>query len=251
MTMAGWNGSHYDEVSAPQFRWGVEILARLGDLGPGTVLDAGCGSGRVTEVLLGTSPQISVVALDASASMLEQARCRLARFEGRVSYAQGDLDGDIAGALLSSDPFDAVLSTGTFHWVKDPAGMYKKLFDLLVSGGRLVAQCGGAGSVAAVRRILDEIGVAWSALTRYANDAETATWLADAGFVDVWTWLSDEPVEFADQESLVDYLLGGVLAPYVGDRQAEEQRRISERVASGLDELILRFVRLNILARRP
>ena len=82
-----WNASAYDRVADPQARWGAAVLDRLPLAGDETVLDAGCGTGRVTELLLGRLPRGRVVALDASASMLVEARGRLARFGERVEYA--------------------------------------------------------------------------------------------------------------------------------------------------------------------
>ncbi len=74
-----WNAVSYDKVADPQARWGAEVLERLPLIGDETVLDAGCGTGRVTELLLARLPGGRVVALDASGAMLEQARGRLAR----------------------------------------------------------------------------------------------------------------------------------------------------------------------------
>src|SRR5690242_1546572 len=75
VTPAGdWNAASYDRVADPQARWGAEVLQRLPLVGDETVLDAGCGTGRVTELLLARLPRGGVVALDASEAMLEQAR---------------------------------------------------------------------------------------------------------------------------------------------------------------------------------
>lgn len=247
---ARWSGSHYDSVSDPQFRWGVEILSRLGEVGSGTVLDAGCGSGRVTEVLCDLQGEARVVAADISPTMLEEAEKRLARFAPRVRYARADLNGDLSD-LAAFAPFDAVISTGTLHWVTDHARFYRSIFSLLCPGAPLVAQCGGEGSVESVRLALDDLGVDWRSFNHYAGAAKTAGLLEEAGFEDVWTWLGPEPTEFGDRQALVDYLLGGVLAPYIADREPTERREIAEAVAGRLESPVVDFVRLNILARRP
>ena len=52
-----WDGSTYDRISAPQHAWGKEVLERLPLQGDETVMDAGCGSGRVTEMLLERLPR--------------------------------------------------------------------------------------------------------------------------------------------------------------------------------------------------
>jgi trans-aconitate 2-methyltransferase len=247
---AQWSGSHYDSVSDPQFRWGVDILSRLGDVGSGAVLDAGCGSGRVTEVLCGLQSEADVIAGDISPTMLEEAEKRLARFGPRVRYLRVDLNGDLA-ALSGLAPFAAVVSTGTLHWVTDHDRFYRSIFAMLRPGAPLVAQCGGEGSVESVRLALEDLGVEWRGFNHYAGAADTARLLEQAGFEDVWTWLHPEPAEFEDRQTLVDYLLGGVLAPYVARREAGERREIAEAVADRLESPVVDFVRLNILARRP
>src|SRR4029453_17331508 len=97
-----WDAETYDSIADPQFRWGAAVVDRLDLDGDETVLDAGCGSGRVTALLAERLPDGSVVALDGSTSMLE------------------------TGALRP--------------------------------GGRLVAQCGGAGNLAGVVRVLEGLG---------------------------------------------------------------------------------------------
>ena len=52
-----WDAETYDEVSVPQFAWGVGGAGRLELSGDETVLDAGCGSGRVTEELPSGCPR--------------------------------------------------------------------------------------------------------------------------------------------------------------------------------------------------
>jgi trans-aconitate 2-methyltransferase len=73
-----WDAVAYDRLSDPQLGWGTTVLERLALRGDETVLDAGCGSGRVTQKLLERLPGGRVVAFDASSTMLEEARRRLA-----------------------------------------------------------------------------------------------------------------------------------------------------------------------------
>src|SRR5215207_6727275 len=116
-----WDARTYDRVADPMHRWGLEVLDRLPLKGHERVLDAGCGSGRVTETLAERLPNGRVVALDASPAMLTEARRRLARFDDRIEYVQADL-----GKPLPLDGLvDAILSTATFHWVPDHATMFR------------------------------------------------------------------------------------------------------------------------------
>ena len=69
--------------------WGLAVLDRLPLRGDERVLDAGCGTGQVTEALRERLPNGEVVALDASPSMLEHARARLG--DDRVTFLAHDL----------------------------------------------------------------------------------------------------------------------------------------------------------------
>lgn len=249
--VSAWSGAAYDSVAVPQSRWGAEVLVRL-DLRPGArVLDAGCGSGRVTEQLLLRHPDVSVVALDSTESMLAHARSRLAPFGDRVQFVRADLEGNV-DAALDGTLVDAVFSTGTFHWIRDHGRLFHELAKVLSPDGALVAQSGGSGSLASVRRILDDLDVEWRPLNNYAEPGDTEQHLRMAGFSDVWAWLSPEPVEFPDRPALVEYLSAGALSPYLADRSPEHQRQVCDAVADRLDQPVLDFVRLNILARyRP
>ena len=195
-----WNASSYDRVADPQTRWGAEVLERLPLDGDETVLDAGCGTGRVTELLLARLPRGRVVALDASAAMLGEARGRLARFGDQVTYVHADL----AEPLPIDEPVDAVLSTATFHWVPDHDALFANLAAVMHPGGQLAAQCGGHGNIATVAAALVDLGIApaWN----FATPEATVRRLADAGFTDAEVWLEPHPVELEPGEPLLTYL---------------------------------------------
>src|SRR5438034_9386458 len=105
-----WDARTYDRVADPMTRWGAAVLDRLPLRGDERVLDAGCGSGRVTELLAVRLQRGSVVALDGSPAMIDQARSRLARFGTRIEFLLADLERPIP--LVQ--PVDAILSTATF-----------------------------------------------------------------------------------------------------------------------------------------
>jgi len=158
MTRHAWDGRVYDRIGTPQAAWGRAVLERLPLVGDETVLDAGCGSGRVTEMLLERLPRGRVLAVDGSDSMIAAARERLGD-DPRVRFAVADLlELDLGGERV-----DAILSTAVFHWIPDHDGLFRRLRAALRPGGRLVAQCGGRGNLDA---LLAEVDAAKAELAR-------------------------------------------------------------------------------------
>ena len=247
-TPRDWDAATYDRVSDPMTRWGTAVLDRLPLEGDESVLDAGCGSGRVTELLAGRLPRGRVVALDASPSMIDEARGRLARFGDRVSYVVADLGRPLP--LGSRAPVDAILSTATFHWVPDHDALFANLAAVLRRGGRLVAQCGGSGNIASIQAVLATIGDGWLGDVHFETPEATARRLAAAGFVEIEAWLQPEPTRFERGEPFETYLRTVVLGSHVARLPASERDAFVSEVAGRLGDPVIDYIRLNISARR-
>jgi trans-aconitate 2-methyltransferase len=247
-----WDAASYTAVSDPQFQWGREVLERLPLAGDETVLDAGCGSGRVTGLLLDKLPRGRVLAVDAAPSMVEEARKALD--PARTTLWVTDLV-----ELEVPEPVDAILSTAVFHWITDHDELFRRLYAALKPGGRLVAQCGGAGNVDNLHGKVGELAAeypefgkyfeGWDGPWNFATPAATAQRLGAAGFTDVDAWLERKDVEPPNpREFLRVVCLGHHL-----DRLPEELREpfvdmVRERAGTPLE---LDYVRLNIDARKP
>ncbi|MEA2622329.1 MAG: trans-aconitate 2-methyltransferase [Chloroflexota bacterium] len=240
-----WDAPTYDRVADPMTRWGGIVLDRLPLRGDERVLDAGCGSGRVTEQLLSRLPHGRVVALDASAAMVAEARRRLAPFGDRVEY----LVADLAAPLPIEGPVDAILSTATLHWVADHDAVFGNLAAVLRPGGRLVAQAGGPGNVRSLLEALASVGEDYRARYNFADPETTRERLEAAGFVDIDTWLQPEPTAFASDRELVDYLVTVIMRQLSG-RPAEDLPALAAEAARLLPGREVDYVRLNITARR-
>src|SRR5260370_16186056 len=110
-----WNAAEYHRLSAPQFQWGQHIVSQLRLRGDERLLDAGCGTGKLTRILLENLPRGHVVGLDLSRNMVLHARQNLEPdFGERVSFVCADLV-----ALPFRACFDGTFSTASFHWVLD------------------------------------------------------------------------------------------------------------------------------------
>jgi len=248
-----WDADTYDRVADPQEEWGREVLARLVLEGDETVLDAGCGSGRVTRLLLERLPRGRVIGVDASPSMIERARENLAAGGDRVELRVGDLL-----QLEPDPPADAVFSNATFHWILDHERLFERLFAALRPGGVLEAQCGGQGNIAEWKRAIEatEGDERFSSYLRgmpdthnFASVGDTRARLERAGFEVGDVWLENrevqprEPAAFARAVGLSKHL---ALLP------ADLHERFADTVLNSMAKpLTLEYVRLNISARRP
>jgi trans-aconitate 2-methyltransferase len=240
-----WDAATYDRIANPMARWGAAVVDRLPLRGDERVLDAGCGSGRVTQLLLDRLPRGSVVALDGSAAMLDEARRRLAPHRDRVTYVHAD----VARPLPVDPAVDAVLSTATFHWVLDHDALFANLAAVLRPDGWLVAQCGGVDNVASVLEAAAAEGRPADRLY-FPTAEDTVRRLEASGFEEVEAWLQPEPTPFNSQQELEAYLATIVLRTQVEGMRAEERSAFLAAVARRLPSCEIDYVRLNIQARR-
>jgi trans-aconitate 2-methyltransferase len=246
MQARDWDGASYDRISAPQEALGRAVLKRMRLRGDETVLDAGCGSGRVTEVLLERLPRGRVIAVDASPSMVEQARKRLG---SRVEVHEMDLlELDLA------HPVDAILSTATFHWVLDHDALSRRLRGALRPGGQLVAQCGGEGNIDHLRAIANSVLERepyaqhfhdWQTPWYYAAPEPTRDRLLAAGFTAAECWLQPAP-QYPEQPR--EFLAKVILGPHVQQLPEELRDPFLDAVLDdvGEAEMMVDYVRLNI-----
>ncbi len=241
-----WDARTYDRVADPMTRWGTSVLDRLPLDGDERVLDAGCGSGRVTERLAERLPRGRVIALDGSPAMVDTARGRLARFGDRVDYVVADL----GTRLPIEGVVDAVLSTATFHWVPDHDALFTNLAAITRPGGWLVAQCGGAGNIASIQRVLATVGDGWLGPVHFETVLATTRRLDAAGYVDIECWLTDEPTRFEPGEPFETYLRTVVLGAHLERIPPDEHDAFVQAVAEGVGEPVIDYVRLNIVTRR-
>lgn len=244
-----WDATTYDRVADPQTRWGTAVLDRLPLQGGETVIDAGCGTGRVTEHLLRRLPRGCVVALDASVAMLEQARACLGG-DDRVRFVHANLLSLTADDLGDAAPADAVFSTATFHWVLDHDRLFANLAAVLRPGGRLVAQCGGLGNIEALTAVVRSLGVERPGSWLYAAVDDTVQRLEKAGFTGVDVWTNQEPTPFNTTEELREFLEAVCLRECVaamGDHQRED---FLDAVVTRMPSRVIDYVRLNMVTTR-
>jgi trans-aconitate 2-methyltransferase len=251
MTIREWDGSVYDRISAPMEALGRAVLDRLALDGDETVIDAGCGSGRVTQALIERLPRGRVIAVDASPSMVATARERLERAgygPERVEVHEEDLL-----ELAVEEPVDAILSTATFHWVLDHERLFARLHAALRPDGRLVAQCGGRGNIDVLRGVANEVLAHepyaahfrdWRPPWNYAGPEETEGHLLGAGFAGAECWLQPAPQQPEHPRAFLSEI---VLGPHYQRLPEELREPFIDTVLAKLGEpVVVDYIRLNI-----
>ncbi len=255
-----WNSEVYQRLSSPQFGWGQKVLDRVRLRGDETVLDAGCGTGRLTGELLERLPRGRVVGLDLSSNMLQAARRELGpRFAGHLWLVAADLQ-----QLPLREAADGIFSTAAFHWVKDHERLFRSLHGALKPGGWLEAQCGGGPNLAALRERADALISApplapffanWQSPWEYASPETTAERLRRAGFTAITTALEPAPVLLASAEEYREYLANIIFHRHL-ERIADARLKrdfldeLTRQSAADNPRFLLDYWRLNMSARK-
>ncbi len=240
-----WDAASYQRVSVPHEEWAEAVLERLPLRGDETVLDAGCGTGRVTRMLIERLPEGRVIGVDGSVAMVEKVR--------EILRPQDEAFAANLTELELPEPVDAIVSSAVFHWISDHDTLFARMRAALKPGGRMTAQCGGAGNIEELKATAAEVGSREPYATHlrdvgepwfYAGAEETEERLRAAGFTEVrcglqpWDVVPPEPFEF---------LRTICLAPFL-DPLPEELRKpfVDDVLAAEPEPLTLRYVRLNI-----
>jgi trans-aconitate 2-methyltransferase len=241
-----WDAATYDRVADPQEQWAREVLERLELRGDERVLDAGCGTGRVTRLLAERVPDGEVVAVDGSAAMAGRARENL---PPEIEVAHQDLL-----ELSLDEPVDLVFSTAVFHHIQNHDRLFERVRAVLRPGGRLVAQCGGEGNVARFHAKTDVVAArapyaeylgGMPAPWRFEAPGPTEQRLRASGFTEIRCWLQPKPTVPSDATGFLRTVLLNYHVQRLPDALVEP---FVEDVLAACEPLEVDYVRLNIEA---
>jgi trans-aconitate 2-methyltransferase len=268
--MTDWDAERYHRLSNPQLGWGRRVLERLAPDPNERILDLGCGTGRLTVELFAAISEGLVVAVDRSESMLEEASARHVWHRGphpidaeklpaRIHLVRAD-----GLHLPFADTFDAVLSTATFHWILDHDLLFASVYRSLVPGGRIVAQCGGAGNLATLLERCDALITrppfascfeGWKEPWNFADVPTTIERLDRAGFTAIDVSMEAAPTTLPDRDTYRDFLacvcIRHHLARLPDDLKTELLDALADQAATDDPPFTIDYWRLNIQARKP
>lgn len=144
--MADWNPSAYARFSDLRLRPALDLLAQVGPLPAGGVVDLGCGAGVAAEALHGAFPKARLTGVDLSAAMLKEARAK---------DLYDVLEEADAGHWQPDRPQALIYSNAALHWLPDHDTLLPRLTGLLVPGGVLAVQMPRQFSAASHRFLRD------------------------------------------------------------------------------------------------
>jgi trans-aconitate 2-methyltransferase len=182
-----WNAKDYADHSTAQSQWADELIAKLGLSGTESVLDIGCGDGKVTAKIASHLPFGQILGIDNSRQMIDLARQQYPEtLHSNISFARHD-----ARDFELPLHFDIVFSNAALHWVIDHQPVLDCLYRALAPGGRMLLQMGGRGNAASFVEVVESIThqTPWAAFFNdfcfpygFYGPKVYSQWLIQAGF---------------------------------------------------------------------
>jgi len=182
-----WNPDDYLKHSCAQYEWAQELISKLYLSGEESVLDIGCGDGKVTALISAYLKNGSITGIDSSADMIALAQKTFPPSKHpNLSFVLLD-----ATKLHFKHQFDVAFSTAALHWVKDQISVLNGVKKSLKKSGKILFQMGGKGNAQDIIAAVDEVikNEKWRS---YFNDFsfpyafcspdEYKQWLNDVGF---------------------------------------------------------------------
>jgi trans-aconitate 2-methyltransferase len=145
-----WNSDDYARHSSNQFIWARELAAKLKLRGDESLLDIGCGDGKVTAYIASLLPHGRIVGMDNSPSMIALAQQK--NSTANLSFVLSD-----ARSIQFINEFDIAFSNAALHWVKDHRTVLNRVYQCLKPSGRILFQMGGKGNAEQVIAASEQI----------------------------------------------------------------------------------------------
>ncbi len=220
-----WDAELYDSKHAFVFQYGESLVDLLEVKAGERILDLGCGTGHLTNEI--SQHGAEVIGIDASAEMVDSAKTA---YPGIVFMEKDATD------FTFDDPFDAVFSNATLHWIHKADQVIKCVYNCLKPGGRFVAEFGAKGNmahmIAATQKVLIQHGyhhLGTKKVWYFPSLGEYATELEAAGCRVTLATHFDRPTPLQDGREGVSKWLN-MFGPnfFEGIEEAEKKQILSE-----------------------
>jgi trans-aconitate methyltransferase len=206
-----WNAEEYAMNSSNQYKWATELIPKLELKGNESLLDIGCGDGKVSALLASYLPNGQVVGVDSSEEMIICARKNFPHCHyPNLTFLRMD-----ARELTFREQFDVVFSNATLHWIIDHQAVLEGVYASLDKGGRFLFQMAGKGNADDVIAVLEELISEEDCKPYFKNftfpygfygPEEYLPWLKDAGFKAERIELYPKVMELQGKEGLIGWI---------------------------------------------
>jgi trans-aconitate 2-methyltransferase len=122
-----FDGQEYKKASVVQKQWGNNIISEFKLNGSERILDLGCGDGVLTAQLAALVPKGSVLGIDSSQGMLQEA---LKLQTPTLKFELQDINN-----LDFEEAFDLIFSNATLHWLANHQALLNHVYRGLKKGG--------------------------------------------------------------------------------------------------------------------
>jgi trans-aconitate methyltransferase len=191
-----WKSALYESKHSFVWQYGADCLELLSPKRGERILDLGCGTGQLTAEIAASGA--SAIGIDRAPTMISQAQQNYPDLQFEVTDATN---------FHFVEPFDAVFSNATLHWIKEPEKVITCIWNALKPGGRFVAEFGGKGNitaiVTAINNALEIVGYPAEPERNpwyFPSIGDYATLLENQGFSVTYATLFERPTPLEDGE---------------------------------------------------
>ncbi len=230
-----WNPEIYHKFQRERFAPFEDLLSLLVIAKGLKVIDLGCGTGELTEMLAERLPDSEVLGIDSSPEMLEHAKSKEKpglRFElGSIEELKGE--------------WDLVFSNAAIQWVKDHVSLIPKLISSVRPGGQLAVQLPSNHNhitqsliheIAKEEPFAEALG-GWTRTSHVLSIRQYAELLYESGGINIVVFEKLFPHVLKDADAVVDWLSGTMLLSYFERLPKRLHGQFRQRYVSRLKEI--------------
>ncbi|MBI5848885.1 MAG: methyltransferase domain-containing protein [Nitrospirae bacterium] len=228
-----WDAERYDRVKAPQIEAGKELTVMAGIREDYSVLDIGCGTGKLTLELSRLASGGEIVGIDPSEEMQRKAE-EVSAQAGNIRFIK-----IAAESMDFIEQFDLAFSNSALQWVKDQPQAIARTHRALKPGGRIAFQLPARNfcreffaytekAIAALKfeRFYENMELPWY----LPSKEEYERLLLEAGFAAVNVSYRDYAISFDSIGEIMDWWSSAGLRPYLAVLPDKEQGYFSYAV---------------------
>ena len=148
----------YDAAAVLQKEIANRLVERMDymSMKPARILDAGAGTGFISQLLATRYPKAQITALDLAVNMLKQAKGKRSlkqRWNKKINY----INAEVENIPLEDNSVDLVISGLTIQWCQDLPKVFKEFRRILAPNGLLLFSTFGPETLKELRQSWAEV----------------------------------------------------------------------------------------------